>query len=61
MDKIKRRHFTGSWLLFFLLCITGVGVPLAILYLIEGTLEIETDIPDAEAFMAQQFGNKPRW
>jgi hypothetical protein len=49
MDKIRRREFTGSWLWVVLLCLTGVGVPIAVIYAIQSTVEIETEVPDAEA------------
>ncbi|HUL51801.1 MAG TPA: hypothetical protein VLT83_00195 [Opitutaceae bacterium] len=49
MDKIVRREFTGSWLLFWALCLTGIGLPIAVLYLLNRTVEIHTEIADAEA------------
>jgi len=49
MDKIRRREFTGSWLWVVLLCLTGVGVPIAVIYAIQSTVEIETEVPDGEA------------
>ncbi|HUJ42648.1 MAG TPA: hypothetical protein VLW52_03465 [Opitutaceae bacterium] len=49
MDKIVRREFTGSWLLFWALCLSGIGLPVALLYLLNRTVEIHTRIPDAEA------------
>jgi hypothetical protein len=35
-----------------LLCLTLVGIPLAILYLLSGTLRIEDEIEDPEQFVA---------
>ena len=49
MEKLVRREFRGSWLFFWLLCITGIGLPLALLYLIEGTVEVHSECRDAEA------------
>jgi hypothetical protein len=49
MDKIVRREFTGNWLLFWVLCLTGVGIPLALLYLLTGIVEVHSESPDAEA------------
>jgi hypothetical protein len=49
MDKIVRREFTGSWLLFWALCLSGIGLPLALLYLLARTVEIHTEFKDAES------------
>jgi hypothetical protein len=49
MDKIVRREFTGSWLLFWVLCLTGIGLPIALLYLLDRTVEIHSNLPDAES------------
>jgi hypothetical protein len=42
----------GSWLLFWLLCITGIGIPFAVLYLLNGTLRIEDEMADPEQFVS---------
>jgi hypothetical protein len=52
MSKIIRHEFMGSWLLFWLLCITVIGIPVALLYLLDGTIRIEDDMDDPEQFMA---------
>jgi hypothetical protein len=52
MSKIVRNEFMGSWLLFSLLCLTIVGIPLALLYLLTGTIRIEEEIADPEGFVA---------
>jgi hypothetical protein len=49
MDTIRRREFHGSWLWFAVLCLTGVGIPFAVIYLIENTVEIETQVKDGES------------
>ena len=49
MDTIRRREFHGNWLWFALLCLSGVGIPFAVLYLIENTVEIETEVKDGES------------
>lgn len=51
MDKIIRKEFTGNRLFFFLLCLTGIGIPIAMLYLMEATITIETNVEDAEEFL----------
>lgn len=53
MDKIRRREFAGSWLIFAILCLTGVGIPFAVLYLVNHTVEIESEVTDAEAAWAK--------
>jgi hypothetical protein len=54
MSKIVRHQFMGSWLWFWLLCISGVGLPFAVLYLLNGTLRIDTEVDDPERFV-QEF------
>ncbi len=53
MPKIVRYEFMGSWLWFWLLCVTIVGIPVAILYLISGTLRIDHEISDPERFIEE--------
>lgn len=48
MDKIVRREFTGSWIIFAILALTGIGLPFALLYLLDNTMEIHTRVQDAE-------------
>ena len=52
MSKIIRYEFMGSWLFFWFLCISAIGIPLAILYLLNGTLRIENEMADPEQFVA---------
>jgi hypothetical protein len=52
MSKIVRYEFMGSWLLFWLQCVTIIGIPLAILYLLNGTLRIEDETADPENFVS---------
>ena len=58
MDRIARREFKGSPMLFCLLCLTIVGIPRAVLYLIQGTIEIQYEVEDAEAFLRHHFGRE---
>jgi len=51
MDKIVRRQFLGNWVFFWLLCVTILGIPIAILYLIDGMVTIEQQVEDATAVM----------
>jgi hypothetical protein len=52
MPKIIRNEFMGSWLVFWLLCLTIIGIPLALLYLLTGTIRVETEMKDPEEFVA---------
>jgi len=51
VDKIVRRQFLGNWIVFWLLCITILGIPVAVLYLIDGMVTIEQQVEDASAVM----------
>jgi hypothetical protein len=53
MSKIIRHEFMGSWLLFWFLCVSLIGIPLALLYLRVATLRIEDDLDDPEQFVAE--------
>ncbi len=52
MSKIVRYEYMGSWFYFWLCCITVIGIPLAILTLINGTVRVEDEMEDPEAFLA---------
>ena len=51
MGKIIRHEFMGSRLLFFLLCISGIGIPIAVIYLIESSVTVEEEVADPTAFI----------
>lgn len=53
MSKLVRYEFVGSWLFFWALCITVIGIPLGILYLLSGLLRIEHEMADPERFIAE--------
>ena len=55
MSKIIRYEFMGSTVVFWLLCATIVGIPVAIVYLVNGTLRIEHDVDDPEEFVEALF------
>jgi hypothetical protein len=52
VSKVIRYEFMGSWLLFWLFCITVILIPVAILYLLNGTLRIEDEMADPEQFVS---------
>jgi hypothetical protein len=53
MSKVVRYEFMGSWMLFWFLGISIIGIPLAILYLMNGTIRIEDEMDDPEQFLAE--------
>jgi hypothetical protein len=53
MSKVVRYEFMGSWMLFWFLGISIIGIPLAILYLMNGTIRIEDELDDPEQFLAE--------
>ena len=52
MATISRYEFMGSWLYFWFLCITVVGLPLAFLYLLNATVHVEDQVDDAESVVS---------
>jgi hypothetical protein len=58
MGKIIRREFLGSWVLFLLLCLTIVGIPVAILYYVENVITVEEKLEDPSAFLADYRAGK---
>jgi hypothetical protein len=60
MSKIIRNEFMGNWYVFWLLCLTGIGLPLALLYLLDGTIRIEDEMEDPEQFVAAFRAGKVR-
>jgi hypothetical protein len=48
MSKIVRYEFMGSWLWFWVLCVSIIGIPLAVLYLVNGTVRIEDELDEPE-------------
>ena len=51
MNKIIRREFLGSWVLFLGLCVSIVGIPIAILYYKESMVIVEEELEDPSAFL----------
>ena len=51
MAKVARWEFVGKWWLFWLFSISIVGIPVAILYLVNATLRIEEEVADPEALL----------
>jgi hypothetical protein len=52
VSRIVRYEFMGSWLFLWVCCVTIVGIPIAVLYLLNGTIRIEEDVNDPERLAA---------
>ena len=48
----------GSWWWFWILCISGIGLPLAALYLLTGTVRMDTDVDDPEQLVDDLYTGK---
>jgi hypothetical protein len=53
MASIVRYEFLGNMYLFWVLCMTVLGIPMGLIYLITSTVRIENEIEDPEEFIAQ--------
>lgn len=51
MGRISRHEFLGSRIRFMLMCFTGIGIPIAVLYLLECLVTIEEDIESPREFL----------
>ena len=61
MGSITRYDFLGSELLFVLLALTGVGIPIAILYLLRNTVAIEEKMESPTDFLRDFVASRRRW
>jgi hypothetical protein len=53
MSQIVRCEFMGSWMLFWVLCLSVFGIPLAILYLRNSTIWFHEEVDDPERFVEE--------
>ncbi len=58
MSKIVRYEYLGSWAYFWLCCVSIVGIPVAILMLINGTVRVEDEMKEPEEFLAAYRAGK---
>lgn len=58
MGKIVRYEFLGNPTRFWFLCLTVIGIPMAILYLIEATVRIEESLNDPGEFLDEYRSGK---
>ena len=59
MGKIIYREFLGNRLVFFLLCLSGIGLPIAVIYLLECTVTVEENVESPSAHLASLCGKRP--
>ena len=48
----------GSWWWFWLFCASGIGLPIAVLYLLTGTIRMDTDVDDPEQLAEDLYSGK---
>ena len=53
MGKITRHEFLGSQILLTILFLTGLGIPLAVVYFITSLVTIEEEVEDPVKFLEQ--------
>ena len=53
MATVVRHEFLGSTFWFVLLCLTGIGIPMAVLYLLNGTITVHHEVEEPEALIDQ--------
>ena len=58
MGKIVRYEFLGNPTRFWFLCLTVIGIPMAILYLIDATVRIEESLNDPGEFLERYRSGK---
>jgi len=59
MGKIVYHEFLGSRLLFLLLCLSGIGLPIAVIYLLEYTVTVEESMESPSEYLASRRGRRP--
>jgi hypothetical protein len=52
VSKIVRYEFMGNWFIFWFLVITVLGIPIAFLYFLNGTVRIETEMDNPEEVLS---------
>ena len=60
MGKIVRHEFIGNQYFFLFLCLSGIFIPLAILYLMGATVTVEENIEDPTKFLMEYRAGKHR-
>lgn len=59
MGKIVRYEFLGSRWIFLLYCITEIGIPFGILWLLGSTVEVHEDLEDPTKFLEHWCTSRP--
>jgi hypothetical protein len=60
MAKITRYVCVGNYWIFTLMCLTIVGIPGAILYLVNTTMAIEDEVEDPDEYVEFVRGSRRR-
>ena len=58
MSKVVRYEFIGNLALFWLMCVTVILIPAAIVYMVDNTVRIDTDMVDPEKFLKNYKAKK---
>jgi hypothetical protein len=56
VGRIIRREFLGNRFYFLALCLTGVGIPIAIIYLLECTVTVDEEVDNPSEFLEKWKG-----
>lgn len=59
MGKIVTHEFLGSRFRFWLLVMTGIGIPFAIIYLLESTVRVEEEVENPHLRVREAKGDAP--
>ena len=51
MGKIVRHEFLGNRLVVLFFVITGIGIPLAVIYLLESLVKVEEEMENPSEFL----------
>jgi hypothetical protein len=58
MSKVVRYQFMGNWLIFWVLCVFVIFIPIALLYLLNSTLRLDSEVDDPERFVTEYRAGK---
>jgi len=61
MGSITRYDFLGSEVLFVLLALTGIGIPVALLYLLKNTVAIKEQMENPTEFLREFAAGRRHW
>lgn len=59
MGRIIYREFLGSRLVLTALFLSGIGIPLAVIYVLEYTITVEEDVESPSDYVASWRARRP--